>query len=96
VPYRVVAERRVTERLFQTNAVWPGHGQPLADLRGGDRRALRRLLASGVVRDEGAGSYYVFAPAYAAMRGHRRQRLILVLLFVVLALALTAIAARLA
>jgi hypothetical protein len=94
IPYRVVAERRVTERLLQMNAVSPGSGQPLADLRGSDGRALRRLAASGVIRDEGAGRYYVYAPAYAAMRGHRRQRLILVLLFVALAMTLTAIAAR--
>ncbi len=94
MPYRIVAERRVCERLLQTNAVWPGSGRPLDNLRGTEQRALRRLVASGVIRDESDGRYYLYAPAYVALRGHRRQRIFLVLLFIILALALTTLASR--
>jgi hypothetical protein len=90
----LIAERRVCERLLQANAVWAGSGRTLDDLRGSEQRALRRLVASGVIRDDGAGRYYLYAPAYVALRGHRRQRLLLALVFVLLALALTTLASR--
>ncbi len=93
--YRFVAERRVCERLLRANAVWPGSGRQLDNLRAGERRALRRLVESGVIRDEGEGRFYLYAPAYVALRSHRRQRILLVLLFAILALALTTLASRL-
>jgi predicted transcriptional regulator len=95
MPYRFIAERRVCERLLQANAVCPGSGRQLGDLRASEQRALRRLIESGVIRDEGEGRYYLYAPAYVAMRRHRRQRILLALLFAILALALTTMASRL-
>ena len=90
--YRLVAERHVSDRLMQANAVWPGSGQPLDALReraaraspparGGRRYARRRPAATTSTR----------RPT-SALQGHRRQRMVLVLLFVILALALTTLA----
>ena len=87
VPYRAIAERRVTERLLQANAVWPGSGQTLEHLRPGHRRALQRLVADGVIREEGDGRYYLYAPAYAARLAGRRTRVIVALLCVIAAMA---------
>jgi hypothetical protein len=95
MPYRFIAERRVCERLLQANAVFPGGGRQLGHLRASEQRALRRLVESGVIRDEGDGRYYLYAPAYVALRRHRRQRILLALLFAVVALALTTMASRL-
>jgi hypothetical protein len=93
VPYRAIAERRLTDRLLQTNAVWPGSGQPLEGLRPGRARALKRLVAAGVIREEGAGRYYLDAPAYAAHMANRRRRILIVLISVIVAMSggLTAI-----
>jgi hypothetical protein len=90
-PYRAIAERRVSDRLLQSNAVWPGSGQPLENLRWIERRALQRLLKSGVIREESAGRYYLYAPAYAARMSGRRQRLLIVMLFVIAAGLLAAL-----
>jgi hypothetical protein len=90
-PVRVVAERHVTDRLLQTNAVWPGSGQPLEGLTWAEGRALQRLTAADVVREDGDKRFYLYAPAYAAHTRARRQRLKLALLFVVAAVALTAL-----
>jgi hypothetical protein len=84
VPYRAIAERRLTNRLLQMNAVWPGSGQPLDDLRFIERRALQRLVASDVIRDEGAGRYYLYAPAYAARNASRRQRAMIAMIVVLI------------
>jgi len=93
MPYRAIAERRVTERLLQANAVWPGSGQPLEPLHGVQARALSRLVAEGVIREEGAGRYYLHAPAYAAHMGNRRRRIAIALICVIVAMsgALTAV-----
>lgn len=88
VPYRAIAERHVTDRLLLANAVWPGNGQPLEIRRGSERRALQRLVAAGVIREEGDGRYHVYAPSYAAHMAGRRQRILLVLLFVLTAAAI--------
>jgi hypothetical protein len=66
VSYRAIAERRVSDRLLLANAVWPGSGQPLEHLRQGHQRALKRLVAAGVIREEGDGRYYLYAPTWPA------------------------------
>ena len=86
-PYRAIAERRVTERLLQANAVWPGSGQPLEHLRPGHHRALKRLVAAGVIREEGDGRYYLNAPAYAAHMASRRKRVIIAMICVIVAMS---------
>jgi hypothetical protein len=88
-PYRAIAERRVTDRLLQANAVWPGSGQPLEGLRAGQQRALQRLVADGVIRDEGGGHYYVYAPAYAAHMARRRKRAMIAVMVTILAAMLS-------
>jgi hypothetical protein len=90
-PVRVIAERHVTDRLLQTNAVSPGSGQPLEGLTWAEGRALQRLIAADVVHEDGDKRFYLYAPAYAAHTRARRQRLTLALLFVVAALVLTAL-----
>jgi hypothetical protein len=90
VPVRVIAERHITDRLMQANAVSPGSGKPLDGLRWSERRALARLVAADVVRREAPDRYYLYAPAYVARRIHRRQRATIALLFVAIALAVTA------
>jgi membrane protein required for beta-lactamase induction len=87
--YRAIAERRLTDRLLLLNAVWPGSGQPLEDLHSSQRRALTRLVADGVIREEGAGRFYLDAPAYAAHMASRRKRAMIALIVVILAMALT-------
>jgi hypothetical protein len=87
-PYRAIAERRVTNRLLEANAVWPGSGQPLEPARAIERRALQRLVASGVIREEGQGHYYLYAPAYAAHLEGRRKRTLLAMIFILIAVGL--------
>jgi hypothetical protein len=87
-PYRAIAERRLTDRLLRANAVWPGSGQPLEGLRAAERRALPRLVADGVIREERAGRYYVDAPAYAAHMARRRKRALIALIVVIFVAAL--------
>ncbi len=91
VPPGVIAERRLTDRLLRANAVWPGNGQPLDGLRWIERRRLQRLIAAGVIREEGDGRYYLYAPAYAARMSGRRQRIVIIMLFVVAAGLLAAL-----
>jgi hypothetical protein len=90
-PYRAIAERHVCDRLLQANAVWPGNGQPLENLRGIEARALRRLLAADVIREERPDRYYLYAPAYAARMSGRRRRILIALLLVVFAGLLAAL-----
>jgi hypothetical protein len=87
VPYRAIAERRVTDRLMAANAVWPGSSQPLEHLRPGQARALTRLVTAGVIREEGAGRYYLYAPAYAARMSSRRRRIAIAMICVIVAMS---------
>jgi len=87
----VIAERRLIDRLLRSNAVWPGNGQPLDGLRWIESRRLQRLIAAGVIRDEGDGRYYLYAPAYAARMSGRRQRVLIAMLFVIAAGLLAAL-----
>jgi hypothetical protein len=82
VPYRIIAERHLTDRLMQANAVWPGSGQPLETRSGGEQRALQRLVAAGVVREEGAGHFYLYVPAYATRLTQRRWRMAIAIIVV--------------
>ena len=86
VPNRVIAERRVTDRLMEANAVWPGNGRPREDLRGAQQRALARLVAAGVIREDGDRHYYIYAPAYASRMSNRRHRIVIVMIGVILAM----------
>jgi hypothetical protein len=88
VPARAIAEYHVCQRLLQANAVWPGSGQPLENLRATEGRALNRLVRAGVIRDEGQSRYYLYAPAYAARIDARRQRKLMAMLFLVIAVLL--------
>jgi hypothetical protein len=90
-PVRVIAERHLTERLLQTNAVSPGSGQPLEGLTWAEGRALHRLIAADVVREDGDNRYYLYAPAYAARVRSRRQRVAMLVIFIIVALAVTAL-----
>ena len=89
-PYRAIAERKVTDRLLLANAVWPGSGQPLENLRAAQARALKRLIAKGVIREEGADHYYVYAPAYAAHQASRRKRVLIAVLAAIIAMMVAA------
>jgi hypothetical protein len=85
-PYRLIAERHVTDRLLHANAVWPGSGQPLELTRGSQRRALARLIAAGVVREEGDHRYYLYAPAFVTRVDNRRRRLLIAMICVIVAM----------
>ena len=87
VPNRAIAERLVIDRLLQANAVWPGSGQPLERLRASHGRALKRLVAAGVIREEGDGPFYLYAPAYAAHMANRRKRVIIAMICVIVAMS---------
>ena len=85
VPARAIAEYHVCQRLLQANAVWAGSGQPLENLRPSERRSLDRLVRAGVIREEGPGRFYLYAPAYAARIHARRQRVLMAMIFLVVA-----------
>jgi hypothetical protein len=85
IPPRVIAEYRVCQRLLQANAVWPGSGVLLENLRWLQERALARLVRAGVVREESPRHYYLYAPAYAARIHSRRQRALIAMIFVIVA-----------
>jgi hypothetical protein len=86
VPYGLIAERRLIERLLKADAVGAGAAQPLENLRWTEDRRLRRLISVGVVREAAAGRYYLDAPALAARMANRRKRLLVVMLLVAIAL----------
>ena len=96
VPARAIAEYHVCQRLLQANAVWPGSGVLLENLRGSHERSLARLVRAGVIREEAPRHYYLYAPAYAARIHARRQRKLMAFLFlvVVAALLITVFAGR--
>ena len=95
VPARAIAEYHVCLRLLQANAVSAGSGPPLENLRPSEQRSLDRLVRAGVMREEGQGRYYLYAPAYAARIHARRQRkLMATLVLVVAALLITVFAGR--
>lgn len=91
VPARAIAEYHVCQRLLQANAVWAGSGQPLENLRGTEQRALDRLVRAGVIREEGPGRYYLYAPAYAARIHSRRQRALMAMIFLIVVALLLAV-----
>src|SRR5471032_1716421 len=91
VPARAIAEYHVCQRLLQANAVWPGSGVLLENLRGSHERSLARLVRAGVIREESPRHYYLYAPAYAARVHSRRQRALMAMIFVVVAALLIAL-----
>ena len=74
VPLIIDAGHRVTRILHDAGATGPSSAQPLASTRPQDRHALDWLVSAGVVREAGAGRYYLDADAYRAYRGDRRKR----------------------
>jgi hypothetical protein len=92
VPPIIHAEHRVVRGLRNAGATAPGAARSLPATRSIDGRALERLVGAGVVREQGAGRYYLDDAAYRAYRGERRKRVLIVLglgLFVVLVLSLS-------
>jgi hypothetical protein len=93
LPAGLIAERRLIQRLLQSNAVAPGEAQPLADLRRAEQSRLARLVGAGVVREAPPGRYYLSAPALGEYWfGVRRNRAIIIVALVVAALAVVALA----
>jgi hypothetical protein len=73
VPYGLIAERRLVDRLLRANAVTSSRAQPLELQRGIERRRLKRLLDSGVIREASPERYYLDAPALADRLASRRR-----------------------
>jgi len=80
------AERRITRALLAEGADRPATAQPL-DVSFVRRRALRRLVHSGVVREAEPGRYWLDGAAYDAWRAARLSRVLWMLLVVGVLLA---------
>ncbi|HVG43581.1 MAG TPA: hypothetical protein VM890_02590 [Longimicrobium sp.] len=94
IPLNSDAGHRVTRILRDAGATGPGSARPLASTRPLDRRALDWLVSAGVVREAGAGRYYLDADAYRAYRARRLNRMLIAmgaLLFLFAVLALTGV-----
>jgi alkylation response protein AidB-like acyl-CoA dehydrogenase len=92
VPPIIHAEHRVARALRDAGATGPDTAGPVPDTHPLDERALERLVGAGVVRESGAGRYWLDAEGYRAYRGARRMRALTILgvgLFIVLVLALS-------
>jgi hypothetical protein len=92
VPPIIHAEHRVARGLRDAGATGPESAAPVPATHPLDGRALERLVSAGVVREAGAGRYWLVAGTYGAYRRERRKRALIVLgvgLFVVLVLALS-------
>jgi hypothetical protein len=93
LPSGMIAERRIVQRLMQSNAVTAEAAQPLAGLRESESKQLSHLTAAGVVRAAAPDRYYLHPPALADYWfGARRKRAILILAIVAAVIAVIAIA----
>ena len=92
VPLIIDAGHRVTRILHDAGATGPSSAQPLASTRPLDRRALDWLVGAGVVREAGAGRYYLDADAYRAYRARRLNRMLIAMGAVLFVLAVLALA----
>lgn len=73
IPYALIAERRLIERLLKSNAMSASTAQSLERLRGIESRRLTRLLGAGVIREATADRYYLDAPSLADRLATRRR-----------------------
>jgi hypothetical protein len=89
VPVGAIAERRLIGRLLKADAVRSESAQPLENLRWAQQRRLERLVGLGVIREASAGRYYLYPPALAVRMATRRVRIVIAMLLVLTALALT-------
>ena len=80
------AERRITRTLLAEGADGPATAQPL-DVSFVRRRALRRLVGAGVVREAEPGRYWLDGAAYEAWRAARLSRVLWMLMVVGVLLA---------
>ena len=93
LPSGMIAERRIVQRLLQSNAVAAESAQPLGGLRESESRRLSQLVADGIVRSAAPDRYYLHAPALGDYWfGARRKRAILIIAIVAAVLAVIAIA----
>ena len=79
------AERRIVERLRESDATSPAKAQPLPDLRWIEERRLHRLVAAGAIQETSNGSYFVNESVLDAYLQQRRGRVFAVLGAAVLA-----------
>jgi hypothetical protein len=89
VPYALIAERRLIERLLKSNAMSASTAQPLERLRGSERRRLKRLVGAGVIREATADRYYLDAPSLADRMAMRRRLALVAALVAIAAVLLT-------
>ena len=68
VIFVVILSRRPVHMLRRRGAISAETAQPLADLKGGDRRRLANLIRRGVVREVTPGQYYYDVAAERAQR----------------------------
>jgi hypothetical protein len=90
VPPIIHAEHRVVRGLRDASATGPESAAPVAATRMLDGRALHRLLHAGVVREAGAGRYWLEVGTYRDYRRARRTRALMMMgvaVFVVLVIA---------
>ena len=92
VPPIIHAEHRVVRVLRDAGATGPGSARPVPATRPLDGRALDRLVGVGVVREAGAGRYYLDADAYRAYRARRLNRMLIAMGGVLFVLAVLALA----
>src|SRR3954463_9770618 len=93
LPSRMIAERRIIQRLLQSNAVAASAAQPLAGLGGSEIARLAQLVNDGVVRAAAPDRYYLDPPALGEYWfGARRKRALIIVAIVVAAVAVLAIA----
>ncbi len=93
LPSGIIAERRIVQRLLQSNAVAPEGAQPLAGLSDSESKQLSQLVSRGVLRSVAPDRYYLHPPALGDYWfGVRRKRAIIIVAIVVAVLAVIAIA----
>jgi hypothetical protein len=80
------AERRITRALLAEGADGPATAQPL-EVSFVRRRALKRLVRHGVVREAEPGRYWLDGAAYDAWRAARLSRVLWMLMVVGVLLA---------
>jgi hypothetical protein len=79
------AQRRVLDYFFAQNAVMPEKAQPFITGRRLQQKQFDRMRNSGVIREAKPGLYYVDIPTWHAWRANISKRIVLLILFLVLA-----------
>lgn len=86
------ARRRILDHLMVANAVSAEAAIDFEPSTAIQARQLQRMLSAGVVRETGAGKYWVDIPAYSNWANGRRRRIAALLIIVVIAAAIGALA----